>query len=105
MSFEEARLAAYEASGLSPREVFELAQAQRDGRMILLPRPEANTCGSCAHWVRKSGTRYGLCGDVRTMCTYAKRQACKRYEPQIETFVRFGHNVRQAMLRTFCKER
>lgn len=31
------RLAAYEATGLSPEEVAELAQAKKDGRLVVLP--------------------------------------------------------------------
>ena len=31
------RLAAYEASGLSPARVMELAEAERDGRLVVLP--------------------------------------------------------------------
>ena len=86
------RLAAYEDTGLEPEEIFsavdmakiacalhelnaykelgsidclrKLAQADREGRIVLRSAGAGKKCGSCGHWHRINDTRRGTC-DVR----------------------------------------
>ena len=80
------RLAAYEDTGLEPEEIEllakqrdlyvdacgelplkrirELAQADREGRIVLRSAGAGKQCGSCGHWHRIRDTRRGTC-DVR----------------------------------------
>lgn len=80
------RLGGYEDTGLTPGEVRslwgernaimsvlnsisydrirELAEADKDGRLVVLPKSENETCGSCQHFKRIMGTRRGTC-DIR----------------------------------------
>lgn len=86
------RLAAYEGTGLEPEEILsavdmakiacalhelnaykelgpidrlrELAQADREGRIVLRSAGAGKKCGSCGHWHRINDTRRGTC-DVR----------------------------------------
>lgn len=113
------RLAAYEDTGLEPEEVqcmvenaesrlllyfekqygigagrmMELAQADREGRVKILPEAEKGTCGDCTHFKRTPGARSGTCS-VREWYTDCyghidrhrgqftpsqSRRACKQY--------------------------
>lgn len=86
------RLAAYEGTGLEPEEILsavdmakiacalhelnaykelgsidclrKLAQADREGRIVLRSAGAGKKCGSCGHWHRINDTRRGTC-DVR----------------------------------------
>ena len=86
------RLAAYEDTGLEPEEILsavdmakiacalhelnaykelgsidclrKLAQADREGRIVLRSAGAGKKCGSCGHWHRINDTRRGTC-DVR----------------------------------------
>lgn len=39
----------------------ELAQADREGRVKILPKSEKRTCGDCKHFNRTPGKRSGTC--------------------------------------------
>lgn len=45
----------------------ELVQAEKDGRVKILPKAEKNTCGDCKHFNRTPGMRSGTCS-VREWC-------------------------------------
>ena len=83
------RLAAYEEPGLEPEEIIsaadtekiayvlhelnaykelgpidrlrELAQADKEGRVKILPKAEKRTCGACENFNRTPGKRSGTC--------------------------------------------
>ena len=76
------RLAAYEDTGLEPDEIkvlqeyhdlhtaddaeasrrlIELAQADREGRIVLRSAGAGKKCGSCGHFHRIPGTKRGTC--------------------------------------------
>ena len=81
------RLKAYEDTGLEPEAVetvklalcakhmvdletlnntpisrlVELAEADKDGRVRIMPESQNETCGNCDNFKRESGTRHGLC--------------------------------------------
>ena len=113
------RLAAYEDTGLEPEEIRaalegatrefmvydelgqighlrELVQAEKDGRLRVLPKSEDKTCGSCGHFKRTPGKRSGVC-EVRTHYTDCRghidthrgtftpsqsRKCCRKYIPK-----------------------
>lgn len=71
----------------------ELVEADREGRIKILPKPEANTCGSCGHFRRIAGKSLGTCGEQAyyktrrgeiepgrgTFMPSQSRKACKKY--------------------------
>lgn len=71
----------------------ELVKADREGRIKILPKPEANTCGSCGHFRRIAGKSLGTCGEQAyyktrrgeiepsrgTFMPSQSRKACKKY--------------------------
>lgn len=71
----------------------ELVEADRLGRIKILPKPEANTCGSCGHFRRIAGKSLGTCGEQAyyktrrgeiepgrgTFMPSQSRKACKKY--------------------------
>jgi hypothetical protein len=114
------RLAAYEDTGLEPEAVetvklalaakhlvdletlnntpisrlVELAEADKDGRVRIMPESQNETCGNCDNFKRESGTRHGLCakrphprnryGKIdrsRKFIVYQNTQSCKFYTP------------------------
>ena len=114
------RLAAYEDTGLEPEAVetvklalaakhlvdletlnntpisrlVELAEADKDGRVRIMPESQNETCGNCDNFKRESGTRHGLCakrphprnryGKIdrsRKFIVYQNTQSCKLYTP------------------------
>lgn len=77
----------------------ELAEADRDGRIRIMPKSEDATCGSCDHFKRIAGTRRGTC-DIRpfpankwgcaqpergTFEPSQSRKCCKQYSRREET--------------------
>lgn len=114
------RLAAYEDTGIEPEAVetvklalaakhmvdletlnntpisrlVELAEADKDGRVRIMPESQNETCGNCDNFKRESGTRHGLCakrphprnryGKIdrsRKFIVYQNTQSCKLYTP------------------------
>lgn len=114
------RLKAYEDTGLEPEAVetvklalcakhmvdletlnntpisrlVELAEADKDGRVRIMPESQNETCGNCDNFKRESGTRHGLCakrphprnryGKIdrsRKFIVYQNTQSCKLYTP------------------------
>ena len=76
----------------------ELVEADRDGRIIILPAALPATCGSCANFRRTPGKRSGICS-VRSLNRNRRgtelpsagaftpsqsRRACKQYAPAKE---------------------
>lgn len=71
----------------------ELVEADREGRIKILPKPGANTCGSCGHFHRIAGTSCGTCdeqayyksrrGEINpgrgTFAPSQSRKACRKY--------------------------
>lgn len=71
----------------------ELLEADREGRVKILPKSEENTCGSCGHFQRAPGLNSGTCDvqsryknkwgqeDVKRglFTPYQSRRACKKY--------------------------
>lgn len=71
----------------------ELVEADREGRIKILPKPGANTCGSCGHFHRIAGTSCGTCdeqayyksrrGEIDpgrgTFAPSQSRKACRKY--------------------------
>ncbi len=79
------RLAAYEDTGLTPEEITciqkcanedkaltkcpeclddrlrELAEADRDGRIRIIPESQNEACGHCWYFEREPGTKHGTC--------------------------------------------
>lgn len=76
----------------------ELVEADREGRIKILPKPGANTCGSCGHFHRIAGTSCGTCdeqayykshrGEIDhgrgTFSPSQSRKACRKYIPAAE---------------------
>lgn len=70
-----------------------LGKEDRLGRIKILPKPEANTCGSCGHFRRIAGKSLGTCGEQAyyktrrgeiepgrgTFMPSQSRKACKKY--------------------------
>lgn len=114
------RLKAYEDTGLEPEAVetvklalaakhmvdletlnntpisrlVELAEADKDGRVRIIPESQNETCGHCYSFERESGTRHGLCakrphprnryGEIdrsKKFIVYQNTQSCKLYTP------------------------
>lgn len=57
----------------------ELVQADREGRVNVLPYPKASTCGKCENFARKPGCTYGKCLLNPNRTVYQSRVKCKRY--------------------------
>ena len=115
------RLAAYEDTGLTPERcaefaradaegryivmrdaeqegvarLRELAEADKDGRVRIIPESQNETCGHCYSFERESGTRHGLCAKRPHPCNrygkidrskkfivYQTTQSCKLYTPR-----------------------
>lgn len=90
-----------EFDGLTIDRLQELAEADRDGRIRIMPKSEDATCGSCDHFKRIAGTRRGTC-DIRpfpankwgcaqpergTFEPSQSRKCCKQYSRREETEV------------------
>ena len=114
------RLKAYEDTGLEPEAVetvklalaakhlvdletlnntpisrlVELAEADKDGRVRIMPESQNDTGGNCDNFKRESGTRHGWCakrphprnryGKIdrsRKFIVYQNTQSCKFYTP------------------------
>ena len=92
------RLDAYESTGMEPENIGalqeelnqykklgdlhrlrELVQADREGRVNVLPYPKASTCGKCENFARKPGCTYGKCLLNPNRTVYQSRVKCKRY--------------------------
>ncbi len=52
----------------TPARMKELAEADKGGRIRILPKSEDTTCGSCGHFKRIERTRRGTC-DIRPFIT------------------------------------
>ena len=115
------RLKAYEDTGLEPEAVetvklalaakhmvdletlnntpisrlVELAEADKDGRVRIIPESQNETCGHCYNFERESGTRHGLCAKrphprnrygkmdrSKKFIVYQTTQSCKLYTPR-----------------------
>lgn len=72
----------------------ELAEADKDGRVRIIPESQNETCGHCYNFERESGTRHGLCakrphprnryGEIdrsKKFIVYQNTQSCKLYTP------------------------
>ena len=72
----------------------ELAEADKDGRVRIIPESQNETCGHCYNFKRESGTRHGLCakrphprnryGKIdrsKKFIVYQTTQSCKLYTP------------------------
>lgn len=92
------RLDAYEATGVEPENICtlqeelnqykelgdlhrlrELVQADREGRIHIIPIPRRNTCGKCGNFVRVSGRTFGECKLRPNFMPYQSRVCCRRY--------------------------
>ena len=57
----------------------ELAQADRDGRIKIIPKSAGECCGNCGNFKVEPGTKHGTC-DVRGhFVTFRSRKACKNF--------------------------
>ena len=85
---------AAQALGVEPSRLRELAEADKDGRVRIIPESQNETCGHCYNFERESGTRHGLCakrphprnryGKIdrsRKFIVYQNTQSCKLYTP------------------------
>lgn len=61
----------------------ELVQADREGRVNVLPYPKASTCGKCENFARKPGCTYGKCLLNPNRTVYQSRVKCKRYTENV----------------------
>lgn len=72
----------------------ELAEADKAGRVRIIPESQNETCGHCDYFERESGTRHGLCarrphprdryGKIdrsKKFIVYQNTQSCKLYTP------------------------
>ena len=57
----------------------ELVQADREGRIHIIPIPRRNTCGKCGNFVRVSGRTYGECKLRPHYKPYQSRVCCSKY--------------------------
>lgn len=77
--------------------LWEIAEAERNGRIKIIRKPDLGTCGSCRHFRRIGGRAVGHCkeqpyckdkhGTVyvnRAFTTTQSRKACKQYIPAAE---------------------
>ena len=53
------RLAAYE--DMDSKRLRELAEADKDGRIRIIPESQNETCGHCYNFEREPGTKHGTC--------------------------------------------
>lgn len=73
----------------------ELAEADKDGRVRIIPESQNETCGHCYNFERESGTRHGLCAKrphprnrygkmdrSKKFIVYQTTQSCKLYTPR-----------------------
>lgn len=61
----------------------ELVQADREGRVHILPSPRENTCGKCGNFTRTPGCGYGECTLRPGLRPYQSRAKCKRYTEKV----------------------
>lgn len=92
------RLDAYESTGMEPENICalqeelnqykklgdlyrlrELVQADREGRIHIIPIPERNTCGKCGNFVRVSGHTFGECKLRPNFMPHQSEVCCRRY--------------------------
>lgn len=71
--------------------LWEIAEAERNGRLKIIRKPNLGTCGSCRHFRRIDGRAVGHCKDKRgtvyvnrAFTTTQSRKACKQYIPASE---------------------
>lgn len=57
----------------------ELVEADREGRVHILPSSRENTCGKCGNFTRTPGCGYGECTLRPGLRPYQSRAKCKRY--------------------------
>lgn len=82
------------AENMTVGRLKELAEADKDGRVRIMPESQNETCGNCDNFKRESGTRHGLCakrphprnryGKIdrsRKFIVYQNTQSCKLYTP------------------------
>ena len=73
------------ALGLVPAErLLELARADADGLVKILPPDRENTCGTCGHFTRKPGEGAGSCELRPGWSPFRTRRACKKYQKKGE---------------------
>lgn len=79
--------------------LWEIAEAERNGRVKIIRKPAPGTCGSCGHFRRIAGTCLGTCeeqayyktkrGEIElnrgTFKPSQSRKACKQYIPPSES--------------------
>lgn len=92
------RLAALEniLNGYDIDRLRELVQADREGRIKILPKSTENTCGTCENFLRIEGTKRGHCKlkplvnsqyGMRYNIPFEpsqSRKACKNYESALK---------------------
>lgn len=61
----------------------ELVQADREGRVHILPSPRENTCEKCGNFTRTPGCGYGECTLRPGLRPYQSRAKCKRYTEKV----------------------
>lgn len=82
------------AENMTVGRLKELAEADKDGRVRIMPESQNETCGNCDNFKRESGTRHGLCakrphprdryGKIdrsRKFIVDQNTQSCKLYIP------------------------
>lgn len=52
---------AAQALGVEPSRLRELAEADKDGRIRIIPESQNETCGHCWYFEREPGTKHGTC--------------------------------------------
>lgn len=72
----------------------ELVQADREGRVNILPSPRENTCGKCGNFTRTPGCGYGECTLRPGLRPYQSRAKCKRYTEKALEEMEDNRNVR-----------
>lgn len=69
----------YERFGVTAERLVELAKADGEGRVHILPSPRENTCGKCGNFVRVHGCSSGKCTLRPRLTVYQSRVKCKGY--------------------------
>jgi hypothetical protein len=89
------RLAAYEDSGLSPEQVRELAKAEAEGRLVVLPCKVGDTV--YWFWTDGEGNPEGDIEEETVLCFYIDKDgvgiATKHYDGHIGCYVKDGELV------------
>lgn len=77
--WQEAVKIAGAVKDIGAERIAELVQADREGRIHIIPIPRRNTCGKCGNFVRVSGRTYGECKLRPHYKPYQSRVCCSKY--------------------------